>query len=153
MSALATLNLGYLGPNLQTHNNSSQQKPLLLLQGTQSLPTLAASKNHLPRFSYANFSLKTSTNVKTAVAAVESSGHLEKVSSLIILNFFLLSLSLSSFYYAFPAIFLIDDLGFFFCVCVNLFVNSKKLRRRKRTILLLRMQNSCWMKRNISRSN
>lgn len=114
MSALATLNLGYLGPNLQTHNNSSQQKPLLLLQGTQSLPTLAASKNHLPRFSYANFSLKTSTNVKTAVAAVESSGHLEKVSSLIILNFFLLSLSLSSFYYAFPAIFLIDDLGFFF---------------------------------------
>lgn len=117
MSALATLNLGYLGPNLQTHNNSSQQKPLLLLQGTQSLPTLAASKNHLPRFSYANFSLKTSTNVKTAVAAVESSGHLEKVSSLIILNFFLLSLSLSSFYYAFPAIFLIDDLGFFFCVC------------------------------------
>lgn len=98
MSALATLNLGYLGPNLQTHNNSSQQKPLLLLQGTQSLPTLAASKNHLPRFSYANFSLKTSTNVKTAVES--SSGHLEKVSSLTILNFFLLSLSLSSFYYA-----------------------------------------------------
>lgn len=76
MSASATLNLGHLGGgsvlNVQTHNS---QKPLLLLHGTQPLPLLASSPNHLPRLSYANFSWKTSANVKTAV---DSSGPSEK---------------------------------------------------------------------------
>lgn len=86
MSASATLNLGFLGnggcTSVVLNVQNSSQKPLILLNGTQSLPFWASSTNHLPKLSYSNFNSRSITNVKTAVAAVDSStssGPSEKV--------------------------------------------------------------------------
>ncbi|XP_027091688.1 protein YCF54, chloroplastic [Coffea arabica] len=81
MSVSTALNLGYLGSsitNVPTHNG---EKPLLLHGATsQSLPLLA-SPNHLLKLGHTNCSWRTTTPVRTAVAAVQSSDPSEKQES------------------------------------------------------------------------